>query len=209
MRAIAVVLASVTLAACSPAIVDSQRPSPAFEQVRSQFEREILSIEGNYSDGAELGAAAAPIAARIYGANWDLVRAEALRTFANLPEIDLSRYTGQPLEESAFDPNNIRADLQQMLNPGGMAAMRFYDANVAAFQAGSMAALPFADGDSNSMIGVKMALVGPRAYRGSWGGRDVLVSRYFRRLVIVPYSITPEGMYLPDFQHLTVFRLLP
>ncbi|MEQ1619172.1 MAG: hypothetical protein ABL883_12615 [Terricaulis sp.] len=209
MRKFVALLIILSLAACSPAIVDSQRPSPAFEQVRSQFEREILAIEGNYSDGAELGAAAAPIAARIYGADWDLVRAEALRTFANLPEIDLTRYTGQPPAEPGFDATNIRAELQQMLNPGGMAAMRFYDANVAAFQAGSMAALPFADGNSSSMIGVKMALVGPRAYRGRWGGRDVLVSRYFRRLVIVPYSITPEGMYMPDFQHLTVFRLLP
>ena len=214
MRTLGALLVILGLAACNPVALDSprpdlQRPSPAFEQLRSQFEREILAVEGNYSDGAELGRAAAPIAARIYGAHWDLVRAETLRTLLAMPEIDLSRYVGQPPSEPSFDRSHIMAEMSEMLNPGGLAAMRFYDANAVAFQAASMSVRPFDDGDSSSMVAIKMALVGPRAYRGRMGGSDVLAARYFRRLVVVPYSITAEGMIMPDFAQLSVYPLLP
>ncbi len=82
MRTFGVLLLIIGLAACNLVVLNLQRPSPAFEQMRAQFEREILAIEGQYSDGEELTRAAAPVATRIFGADWDLVRAEAQRTLA-------------------------------------------------------------------------------------------------------------------------------
>lgn len=206
MRLFLLTLLVLGLAACDAVTAGAtSRPNPAFEAMRTQFEREILSIEGNYSDAEELRNAALPVAQRIYGANWGLVRAEALRSIAALPEIDLTRYSVLAPERPQIDLSE--SDLGQMLSPGGLAAWRAYDANMVAFTMASMSVRPFEQGDSASMIGAKFALVGPRAYRGRLNGGEVLAVRYYRSLVTIPYMLTAEGLIKPDLQQVGIYPL--
>ncbi len=209
MKLFCAILLATSLAACSGAVPAATQPSPAFEVLRAQFEREILAMESNYSNGDELTQAAAPVAARIYGARWDLVRAEAQRTLAALPEIDLAPYRRLTSSPPAFIDQGLQ---QQMLEardqPGVLAAMRLYDANIVAFSVGAASVNIREAGDPISMIGAKMALVGPRVYRGRAGINQVLALRYYRNMVVIPYAISTEGMIWPDYQHVAVYPLI-
>jgi hypothetical protein len=76
-----------------------------------------------------------------------------------------------------------------------------------AFSVASMSVRPFDDGDSFSMIGAKFTLVGSRAYRGGFAGRDVLAVRFYRSMVIIPYTLTAEGLIRPSFEEVAIYRL--
>jgi hypothetical protein len=182
-------------------------PSAELLAMRNQFEREVLAIEKDHPGDAEgLRQAAMPIALKIYGANWEIVRAEAKRSLAALAEIDLAAYEKATPIPSNIDPTSLR-EMTPFLTPAGTAMMHFWDAQAVGFMIAPMSVDLMRDGDSAMMIGTKMSLVPNRVWRGKFNGKDVLASRYLRSMVIAPYTFTAQGMILPSFDELRVYDL--
>jgi hypothetical protein len=205
MRAL---FAMLWLSACAIAPAETAGwPSPEIIAMRDQFEREILAIERNYPDNAEgLRAAGLPIALRIYGANWNAVRAEAKRSLAALPELDLSAYANAAPIAPAIDASTM-SEAMQFMTPAGLAMMRFWDASVVGYTVAPMTISLIRDGETAAMVGAKLALVPNRIWRGRFEGQDVLAARYMRAMVIMPYTFTPQGMIFPSFNKLRVYDL--
>lgn len=206
MRMVGAAFLILCAAACAVS-VPASGPSAELLAMRNQFEREVLAIEQDYAGDADgLRQAALPIALKIYGANWEVVRAEAKRSLAALPEIDLTAYEKATPIPSNIDPASMR-EVTPFLTPAGMAMMRFWDAQAVAFSIAPMSVDLMRGGDSAMMIGTKMLLVPNRVWRGKFNGEDVLASRYLRSMVIAPYTFTAQGMILPSFDRLRVYDL--
>lgn len=203
----------VLVAACAvrpaTAVTPPSEPSAAILALRDQFEAEVLAIEGKYADNiAGLQVAALGIAAQVYGQNWAAVRAEAQRSLSALPAIDLAPFaTAKPVPNDMQEAEAAR--LGQFTTRDGLALLRFWDAQQVAFSVGAAAA-PIVIGDETAaMVGLKFQLVPPRAYRGTFRGRDVLVMRYYRSLVTIPFTVTADGLIRPDLAGVEVFALTP
>lgn len=205
MRMVWAALLSLGLIACSAG--PSPEPSPAIKAMRDQFEAEVLAIEKDYpGDANGLRAAAIDIAAKVYGADWNVVRAETQRSLAALPEIDLSVYeTATPIP-SMIDASSLR-EVLPFMTPGGLAALRFWDAASVGFVVAPMSVDLTRDGDAAMMIGTKLSLVPGRVWRGKFEGKDVIAARYMRSVVIAPYTLSTEGMIVPAFESLRVYAL--
>jgi hypothetical protein len=177
--------------------------------MRDRFEAEVLAMEKEHAgDPDGLRDAAMPIALKIYGADWSVVRAEAKRSLAALPEIDLSAYEAATPFPPRTDLGLMSAQMERFRTPAGLAAARFWDANIAGLAVAGMFSDLLRDGDAASMISMKMSLVPNRVWRGKQGGEDVLAIRYLRSLVIAPYTLTEEGLILPAFERVRVYGLL-
>jgi hypothetical protein len=202
-------LLPLALAIAAPAAAQQAAPSTSVVTLRDTFEAEILAIEGAYgNDHAGLLRAAVEAAQRVYGSDWDAVRAEAQRSLAALPTIDLAPYAHlDPVRPFADKPDG--GDMLAFAmgkSKWAFAAMRFWDAqNVAAF-IGAVAPLKL-DGDTPASLGVKMTLVPMRAYRGRLDGADVLAARNGRSLVVAGYSLTPDGLILPELVGVRIYPL--
>lgn len=206
MRTGLAALLLICLVGCSP---PASEPSAAIKAMRDQFEAQVLAIEANHAgDPDGLRRAAVDIATSIYGADWNVARAEAQRSLAALPEIDLSAYETAAPTPSNFDASMLK-DILPFLSAGGLASMRFYDANAVGQMIAPMSVDLMRDGDTAAMLGVKFSLVPGRVWRGVFHGEDVLAVRYFRSMVIAPYAFSAEGMILPTFASLRVFDLQP
>ncbi len=201
------------LLGASPVQAQQAAPSAAIVALRDRFEVEVLAVEGSYgTDVAGLYRAASEIAERVYGGDWDAVRTEAQRSLAALPTIDLTPYAN-------LEPARPFADKQRqrdllpiiMLVAHGekwdFAAMRFWDAQVVAYSIAPTAAPPNLEQDTGASLGAKIGLVPPRAYRGRRDGADVLAIRYWRSLVVIPYSLNPDGLIVPDLDGVLVYPL--
>ncbi|HVY87415.1 MAG TPA: hypothetical protein VG942_01005 [Hyphomonadaceae bacterium] len=202
---------SLLLAACSYETPTSG-PSAAIQAMRQDFETRVLAAEKGHSDAEDIRHAATGIALEVYGKDWNVVRAEAKRSLAALPALDLAPYETAPSSQSARPAEDVKSSMNEAteyLTPAGMAMMRFWDAQAVGGTLAPMFVNLSASGDPMALIGVKMSLVPPRTFRGKFKGADVLASRYMRSLVIAPYSMTAEGMILPDFEKVGVFDLKP
>jgi hypothetical protein len=178
--------------------------------MRDRFETEVLAVEDEYgADIDGLRRAAMQIALRVYGSNWDAVRAEAQRSLAALPEIDLAPY--ERLDQAVSLPFGGKGDVLDEIMPfmgkGGMAMLRFWDAQAVAFSTAAMGVQPDLAREGAARIAVKMTLAPMRAYRGRFYGAEVLAARYYRSLVVTPYTWTADGLILPDFAHIRVYPL--
>jgi hypothetical protein len=208
MRFTFILAVALCLAGCSPA-GGASAPSRALLDMEAEFERQVLAIEPQHPGDADgLRDAATEIAAKVYGRDWSVVRAEAQRSLAQLPEINLAPYESAAATPPTRDAAGFMRTMAPLLTPGGLAAMRFWDARYAGGSLGPMA-VDFSTVDGAATIGMKMGLVPGRTYRGKFKGADVLAARYMRSLVIAPYTITDEGMILPQFEKVTVYPYQP
>lgn len=205
-------LALVVLFAAPMALAQTgSAPSAALVAMRDRFETEFLALERDFPGNAdELRAAAIPIARRVYGADWSVVRAETTRSLAALARFDLAPHQRQPFETPMATNPDLAAGLALLMDPGALAGMRFWDANfVGAYMAASAVDINLLDMPSSRLATV-MGFAPTRVYRGRMDGDDVLVSRYLRSIVVTPYSITREGMIFPDVERVRVYaQLLP
>lgn len=208
MRAIWASLLVLCLSACGAA--PASEPSTAIQAMRDDFEAQVLAIENNHGDDAEaLRKAAIEISNKVYGADWKVVAAEAKRSLAALPELDLSAYeTATPIP-SNFDGASMVAELAPFMSPAGLAMMRFWDANSVGFMVATMSIDLSRGNYSAALIGLKLGMVPGRVWRGKFKGEDVLAARYMRSIAIAPYTFSAEGMILPTFASVRVFDLLP
>ena len=191
------------------AVGQSSNPSPAMISMRDLFEAEVLTIEDKYPDNNnDFIEAVAAIADRVFGADWNVVREEAKRTLANLPEIDLAPYAKLKESPAAFAANGAGSGPGQFLpfmGPAGYAMMRFWDAEAVGRYVAVISVLP----DRNSIVvnGLRSTLVPSRVFKSRFANRDVLATRWMRSMVIAPYSITIEGFIQPDFENVRVYAL--
>jgi hypothetical protein len=177
--------------------------------MEAEFERQVLAIEPQHPGDADgLRDAAIEIAARVYGKDWSIVRAEAQRSLAQLPEIDLAPYESATAPPLTRDAAGFTRTMAPLLTPGGLAAMRFWDARYAGGSLGPMA-VDLSAADGAATIGMKMGLIPGRTYRAKFKGADVIAARYMRSMVIAPYTITDEGMILPQFEKVIVYPYQP
>ena len=186
-------------------------PSAAMVDLRDRFEAGILAVEGNYpSDPTGFQKAALSISKRVYGANWGVLRAEAQRSLAALPEIDLAPYAALKAPGSQIPPDDLGSMLNQImpyLEPAGYAMMRFWDASAVGSYVATLAVRLNIDKESPSVLGLKLALAPTRTYRGRFQNADVLATRYLRSMVITPYGLNAEGLIVPDFERVRVYPL--
>jgi hypothetical protein len=192
------------------AILAAVAQDAAMVAMRDKFEAEVLAVEDEYgADVDGLRRAAMQIALRVYGSNWDAVRDEARRSVAALPEIDLAPY--ERLEHvgslSYKDKGDVLDEILPFMGKGGMAMLRFWDAQAVAFLTAGMGVQPDMAREGAARIAMKMTLAPMRAYRGRFNGTDVLAARYYRSLVVTPYAWTADGLILPDFAHIRVYPL--
>jgi hypothetical protein len=195
-----------------PALAQDAAPSAAVLALRERFEAEILAIEDAYGmNDAGLINAAFDIAERVYGSNWDAVRAEARRSLAALPTIDLGAYAGlepvRPFAGRKGDEEQFVFMLRGSKGKWASAAMRFWDANTVAGFISGLAPPPSMERESAGLIGLKQGLVPMRAYRGRLEGMDVLAVRNWRSLVVAPYSFSDDGLIMPDLSGVRVYPL--
>lgn len=207
MRAAWASLLVFCLTACGPA--PASGPSAAIQKMRNDFEAQVLAIENDHGDDAEaLRKAALEIAGKVYGADWKVVAAEAKRSLAELPELDLSGYEAATQVQSNFDAG-MPTELTPFMTPAGQAMIRFWDANSVGFMMATMSVDITRGNQSPSMLGLKLGIVPGRVWRGKFKGEDVLAARYMRSMAIAPYTFSAEGMILPTFASVRVYDLLP
>ncbi len=207
MRAIWASLLVLCLSACGAA--PASGPSAAIETMRDRFEAEVLAIEKDHGDDAPaLQRAAAAIAEKVYGADWNVVRAEAKRSVAALPKIDLSPYEAATPLPSRID-QSVARDMAMFMTPGGLASIRFWDAQTVGYVVAPIASDLTRGAESPAMIGMKIGLAPPRVWGGKFKGEDVIAIRHMRAMVLVPYTFSAEGMILPTFASVRVFDLQP
>lgn len=207
MRIVGAAFLFLWTAACSGTA--PSEPSAAIKAMRDDFEAQVLAIEKDHpGDPDGLRQAALAIAEKVYGANWEAVRVETQRSLNALPEIDLSPYEAATPSPSNLDAASMR-DVVPFLTPGGLAAMRFWDAGSVGYMIAPMSVDLMRDGDTAAMLGTKFSLVPGRVWRGRFEGQDVLAARYFRSMVIAPYTFSPEGMIIPTLASLRVYDLQP
>ncbi|HEV7692944.1 MAG TPA: hypothetical protein VGO52_19065 [Hyphomonadaceae bacterium] len=205
MRFTFILAVALSLAGCSPPAGNASSPSRALLDMEAEFERQVLAIEPQHPGDADgLRDAAIEIAAKVYSKDWSVVRAEAQRSLAQLPEIDLAPYESAAATTLTRDTAGFMRRMAPLLTPGGLAAMRFWDARYAGGSLGPMA-VDFSAVDGAATTGMKMGLIPGRTYRGKFKGADVIAARYMRSMVIAPYTITEEGMILPQFDKVTVY----
>jgi hypothetical protein len=203
----AIILALALSHAAIPAAVAQDA---AMVAMRDKFEAEVLAVEEEYGANVDgLRRAAMQIALRVYGSNWDAVRAEARRSLAALPGIDLAPY--ERLEQVGSLPHKVSGsvldEIMPLMGKGGMAMLRFWDAQAVAFLTAAMGVQPDLSREGAAESAMKMTLAPMRAYRGRFKGADVLAARYYRSLVVAPYAWTADGLILPDFAHIRVYPL--
>lgn len=200
----------LALAFSQATILAAVAQDAAMTAMRDKFEAEILAVEDRYgADVDGLRRAAMEIALRVYGSNWDAVRAEARRSLAALPEIDLAPY--ERLQQVGSLPfkvgGHVLDEITPLMGKGGMAMLRFWDAQAVAFLTAAMGVQPDLAREGAAKLAMKMTLAPMRAYRGRFNGSDVLAARYYRSLVVTPYAWTADGLILPDFAHIRVYPL--
>lgn len=186
-------------------------PSAEIVALRDQFEAAFLQAERAYPDDEEgLRQIAARIGEDTYGQNWEAVRAEAARSLAALPEIDLARYEGKESARPWADLSAEERRVWLVMSPGVLAGMRFYDAQQVGMFAASSLGLPHMMRESDvsaARLGALMAFAPTRVYRGRYEGRDVLAVRLQRVFVITPFAQHPRGMLIPDLAGVRIFAL--
>jgi hypothetical protein len=193
-----------------PAFAQAPQPSDRIIAMRDQFEAEFLAVEKTTgSDPEALTRAAAAISERIYGADWSVVRAESWRSIAALPVMDLSPYERRDAKTPFAEDGAMLSEFRQMGSASRLAMMRFYDAQTVASFAVTTAATTVTPLDQFAMsprrLSLFFALAPARFWRAQFKGREVLVGRYLRSLVVVPYGFTPEGLILPDLAGVLVY----
>lgn len=207
MRAIWASLAVMCLSACGAG--PASGPSAEIQAMRDSYEAQVLAIEKDHGDDAEgLQKAALEISQKVYGADWKVVGAEAKRSLAELPEIDLTAYEPLTPAPSNFDGFAMQ-ELAPFMTPAGQAMMRFWDANSVGFMVAPMSVNLTANNETPAMIGLKLGIVPGRVWRGKFKGEDVLAARYMRSMVVTPYTFSAEGVILPTFASVRVFDLQP
>lgn len=186
-------------------------PSAEIITLRDQFEAAFLHAERSYPDDeASLRAIAARLGEDTYGQNWEAVRAEAARSLAALPEIDLAPYDGKESARPWADLSAEERRVWLIMSPGVLAGMRFYDAQQVGVFAASALGFPhmMREGGLSAMrLGTLSAFAPTRVYRGRFEGRDVLGVRMQRVFAIVPYEQHPRGMLIPDLAGVLIFDL--
>jgi len=201
------------VALASPVSAQDLAPAAAIGALRDRFEAEILALEA--ATGKDEGGflrAAIDIAERVYGSNWDAVRAEAQRSLAALPTIDLGPYERlEPVRP--FAGLQSGEDMLAFLLRGGtgskwaFAAMRFWDAGTVGSFLSGLAPPPGLDRSSSGAWALKQGFVPMRVYRGRLNGADVLAVRNWRSLVVAPYSLSVDGLILPDLAGVRIYPL--
>lgn len=189
-------------------------PSPSAEIIalRDRFEAAFVREERRYEgDARGLRQIAIRLGEDIYGEDWDAVRAEASRSYAALPEIDLEPYARREGVQPLADIRMFR-DLPE----GALAAMRFYDAEqvgnfvVAWFAMQHLFGMYDPTDESAAEIALRLTTIShymqPRVYRGRFEGRDVLAASMHRVFVIAPYTQHARGFLMPDVAALRLYE---
>lgn len=197
-----VLLAWLALAPAAALAQVAAGPSAEIISMRDRFEAEFLRMERSYEgDESGLREQAARIGEWVYSHDWEAVRAEASRSYAALPELDLSRYAGKESVRPWADLSESDKSVWRELPAGALAAMRLYDAQQVGYLVANLFALPhmFDTLDlPSSRIGAIFPFAPTRIYRGRFEGRDVIAARVQRVFVIAPYIQHPRGMLVPD-----------